>query len=288
VVGDVATGAKAAPKVVAVLAMHGRISAAQVRARLAEDDLLVEDASFLLVALGAVGSERDMDAIRDFVARRPDGEEGVRIAAVLALHQLHAPASYASQFLNGIFESTKLALDWIVDVDPAGAVRLMREAMQGRTGHSFVKFARRLPLEPDDIEFLETAVARGDDAAAGILAQIQPAEKVVRLLSNRNRRVRSETAAWAPANPKMSEKAIEESASPLPNGFIRQLRGDLRTRQTIVELLNAAPLETRPWRAKLLAAAWRPQLRAGLLQLLEEYRESSVMRNFWAIRTISP
>jgi hypothetical protein len=229
-----------------------------------------------------------MEVIRNFVARRPDAEEGVRIAAVLALHQLHAPASYASPFLNGIFESTKLALDWIVDVDPARAVRLMREAMERHTGESFVKFARRLPLEPADIKFLEGAVASGEDAAAGILAQVQPAEKVVELLSSTNRRVRSETAAWAPANPKMSEEAIANSRSPLPNGYIRQLRGDLRTRKMILELLDGAPRETRPWRAKLLAATWRPQLRAGLLQLLETNRESSAMRNFWAIRGISP
>jgi hypothetical protein len=150
------------------------------------------------------------------VASRPDGEEGVRVAAVLALHQLHAAASYASPFLYGIFESTKLALDWIVDVDPERAVRLMREAKQRQ---SFVKFARRLALEPDEIKFLEAAVTRGEDAAAGILAQILPAERVVQLLSNKNRRVRSETAAWAPANPEMSEEALEKSASPLPNGL---------------------------------------------------------------------
>jgi hypothetical protein len=52
---------------------------------------------------------------------RPDAEEGVRIAAMLALHRLHAPASFAAPFLNGIFESSKLALEWIVDVDPAGS-----------------------------------------------------------------------------------------------------------------------------------------------------------------------
>jgi hypothetical protein len=221
VVSDIEAATKSTPEVVAILAMHGRISAAQVRSRLADDNLEMEDASFLLVALGAVGSGQDMDVIRDFVARRPDVEEGVRIAAVLALHQLRAPASYASPFLNGIFESTKLALDWVVDVDPARAVRLMREAMERHTGQSFVKFARRLPLEPDDIKFLEAAGASGEDAAAGMLAQVEPAEKVAELLSSTNRRVRSETAAWAPSNPKVSEEALKNSTSPLAS-FCRE------------------------------------------------------------------
>ena len=100
-------------------------------------------------------------------------------------------------------------MDWIVDIDPAGAVRLMREAVDRHNGESFVKFARRLPLAPGDIELLESAVRSGDAAAAGILAQVQPAEKVVELLSSRGRRVRSVAALWAWANPQMSEETLE-------------------------------------------------------------------------------
>ncbi len=75
------------PETVAILAMHRLISADDVRSRLAERNLDVDDASFLLVALGAVGSDEDIARIQNFVAQRPDEEEGVRIAAVLALHR---------------------------------------------------------------------------------------------------------------------------------------------------------------------------------------------------------
>jgi hypothetical protein len=34
-----------------------------------------------------------------------------------------------------------------------GAVRLMREAVERRSGEAFIKFAQRLPLTPGDIEF---------------------------------------------------------------------------------------------------------------------------------------
>lgn len=223
------------------------------------------------------------------MAQRPDAEEGVRIAAVLALHRLHAPASSATPFLGSIFESAKLALDWVVDVEPLRAVHLMREAVGNHKGEPFVKFARRLPLSPADIEFLEDALKTEDAAtAAGILAQVQPAKKVVELLLSLNRRVRSAAAAWAPANPQISEEIVESCRTPFPSGEVRQLRDDLQLRKMIIDLLERAPPETRPWRAKLLAATWRPQFRRGLLQLLETYRERSVMQNFWAIRGNSP
>lgn len=171
VVGDIEAATASSAEVVAILAMHGQISAAEVRSRLAEKDLQVEDASYLLVALGAVGSGEDIEAIRTFVAQRQDTEEGVRIAAVLALHRLHAPSSFAAPFLNGIFESSKLALEWVVDVDPVGSVRLMREAVGRHNGETYVKFARRLPLASGDIEFLVSAVTSGDAAAAGIYSR---------------------------------------------------------------------------------------------------------------------
>jgi hypothetical protein len=288
IVRDFEAAVPSTPEVVAVLAMHGRISPAEIRSRLAADNLDVEDASYLLVALGAVGSGEDIERIRNFVARRPDAEEGVRIAAVLALHRLRAPASLAEPFLNGIFESSKLALEWIVDVEPATAVRLMRDAVDRRNGAAFVKFARRLPLEARDIKFLENAAGNGNAAAAGILAQVQPAEKVVKLLSSPDRRVRSETATWAPANSQMSGEVLDSAQSPLPNGYVRQLQGDLRTRDMILDLLERAPHETRPWRARLIAATWRPQLRSGLLQLLEDKRERSAMQHFWVLRHSSP
>jgi hypothetical protein len=277
------------PEVVAILAMHRLISADDVRSRLAEKNLDVDDASFLLVALGAVGSDEDIARIQDFVAQRPDEEEGVRIAAVLALHRLRAPVSSAVRFLDTIFESTKFTLDWIVDVAPLDAVRLMREAFRNHKGEPFVRFARRLPLSPADIEFLQNALKTEDAAmVAGILAQVQPAEKVVELLSSPDRRIRSAAATWASANPQISEEILQTCRTPFPSGEVRQLRGDLQLRKMIVDLLEEASPDTWAWRSKLLFATWRPQFRGGILQLLETYRRGTAMQDFWAIRGSSP
>lgn len=288
VVHGIETATPLTPEVILILAMHGRISAEAVRSRLSQDNLEVYDAAFLLVALGAVGSADDTEVIRSFVARRPDAEEGVRIGAVLALHQLRVPASSAKPFLGGIFESAKLAMEWVVDVDPAEAVRLMREAVQRHAGEAFVKFARRLPLQSEDVALLERASKAGDAAAAGILAQTQPARKVLELVLSPDRRVRSAAATWASANPELSAEMLEGSRAPFPSGEIRQLRDDLGKRKMLLGLLDAAPAETRAWRARLLAGSWRPQLKSGLLQLLENNRSKSAMQNFWAIRGNSP
>jgi hypothetical protein len=155
-------------------------------------------------------------------------------------------------------------------------------------GEAYVKFARRLPLQADDVALLERASKVGDAAAAGILAQTQPTEKVLDLVLSPNRRVRSAATTWAPANPEISEEALERRVTPFPSGEIRQLRGDLGKRRMMLALLDAAPPETRAWRAKLLASTWRPQLTSGLLQLLEDDRPKAVMKNFWAVRGSSP
>lgn len=69
---------------------------------------------------------------------------------------------------------------------------------------------------------------------------------------------------------------------------IRQLREDLRLRHMLIDLLERASAQTRTWRAKLLAATWRPQFRAGILQLLDTFRESSPIQDFWALHGNSP
>jgi hypothetical protein len=117
---------------------------------------------------------------------------------------------------------------------------------------------------------------------------VQSAEKVVELLSSPDRRIRSAAATWAPANPQISEEILKTCRTPFPSGEVRQLRGDLQLRKMIVDLLEEASPETRPWRSKLLGATWRPQFRGGILQSLETYRQRSDMQDFWAIRGNSP
>jgi hypothetical protein len=289
IVNDIRSSSPLSPELISILAAYGRISPDEVRTRIADENLETFDASYLLIALGAVGSRDDIATIKKFVERRPDTEEGVRIAAVLALHELKAPASEATPFLGGIFESSRFALDWVTDVDPKAALRLMRDAIGNGSGASFVKFGARLPLAAEDIAFLESQLdtaSRG--AAAGILAQVQPAEEVIKLLTNPNRQIRSEAADWAPTNSHVSESILDKLHTPLPSKELEQLREDLSLRKMIYELLSNAPEATRPWRAKLLAETWRPQFRSGLSALLDAQRQRSRLQDFWIIRGSSP
>ena len=134
IVSEIKSVTPLTPEVIAILAMHKQISAEEVRARLRDEYLEVFDASFLLVALGAVGSLEDVATIRDFLARPPIPRRSA-IAAVLALHEVRAPVSSADSFRSSIFVFAKLALDWIVDIDLNEAVRLMREAMKVEAVH---------------------------------------------------------------------------------------------------------------------------------------------------------
>jgi HEAT repeat protein len=289
IVNEIRSSGPLAPELISVLAAYGHSSPDEVRTRLADENLETFDASYLLIALGAMGSRDDIATIKKFVERRPDTEEGVRIAAVLALHELKAPASEATPFLSGIFESSKFALDWVIDVEPKAAVRLRREAMGNGNGASYVRFGARLPLAPEDIAFLESqldTVGRG--AAAGILAQVQPPEGVIKLLSSPIREIRSEAADWAPVNSHVSETILDQLHTPVPSKELEQLREDLSLRKLIFSLLSNAPEVTRPWRAKLLTETWRPQFRRGLLELLDAQERWSHLGNFWAIRGNSP
>ncbi|TIL43282.1 caspase family protein [Mesorhizobium sp.] len=277
------------PELIALLAMRGGISVADVRSRLAAPDLDVFDAAYLLVALGAVGSQQDADEIVRFVGRRPDGEEGVRIAAVAALHRLRAPTRMAKPFLGGIFESSQLALDWVVDLDPAEARRLMRESMQADNGASFSRLARQLQLGPEDLAFLEQKLSEPSaESAAALLAQVQSPTKVAALLSSPVRAIRAGAARYAVANPLVSETLLTAIEAPIPGPVYQQLADDLAKRDSIRRILSETTAELRPWRAKLLYSTWRPQLSPGLKVILDLEKDKSPLAAYWAFRDELP
>lgn len=276
-------------KLTSILAAYDLVSAEEIRKQLAVPQLDTFDAQYLLLALGAVGTKDDIKIIQEFVKARPDSEEGVRIGAVMALHELKAPVSYAVPFLYSQFESGKLAVDWIVDVDPKEALRIMREAFRRGQGSRFMNVATRLPFNADDIAFLEERLGGPDrGVAAAILVQVANIDTVVKLLNSPDFEVRSNAVEFATTNRNVTDAVLAQLQTSSPTKIAEELRESLSDRKMIDELLSRTPQELRPWRASALAANWRPRFSLGNLALLEGEKRDEALNRYWAVRGLLP
>lgn len=272
-------------EMIAVLAMHGAVSVAEIRQRLSTPNLDVFDAAYLLLALGSVGTAWDADEIIQYTSTRPDSEEGIQLAAVAGLRQLGAPSSLAEPFLQGTLKSSQNALQWVVEVEPAGAVARMRTAMGNGTGGIFERFGQQLTLRENDLDFLRGELSgRSARSAAAILAQVTRESEVAELLSSSAWEVRVGALTYAVANPQVTSEIFERLNAQFPNPVSPRLERDLKTRDMIGAELASVPDSARPWRAKLLRTTWRPQLSPALQMILTREEMKSTVAPYWVFR----